>query len=296
MTGTDCEIFMKTPNILSWVPSLILVVTSSLEGSAQNATNLTASFGPRSSPALASNVAAPGSALSVTLNQPDIPSETKAAGSGAQVTKPGASPSHLHLSPWTAEIVKLAEAGTDDNVMLSFIDNSGTFSLGADQIIYLNDLGIPGRIVTAMLQHDNEVLSGMRPLTIVSQPPLDIDLTAMFGPARNPATLTPAAASPASAQSAPVAVDLVIAPKNEPSPAVQQNVAEARPIELQYAPTHETGPITSFWSSQSPETHGTLYPVREPYPVELLPPIVFVGGVERAPNTLVILGFSHDTR
>lgn len=35
----------------------------------------------------------------------------------------------------------------------------------------------------------------------------------------------------------------------------------------------------------------SLYPVREPYPVELLPPIIFINTPEIHPNTLIVYGF-----
>src|SRR5262245_15996306 len=51
-------------------------------------------------------------------------------------------PANLKPSPATAEIIKLANAGVEESVMLSFITNSvGTFNLRAEEIIYLNDIG-----------------------------------------------------------------------------------------------------------------------------------------------------------
>src|SRR5208283_4496716 len=54
-----------------------------------------------------------------------------------------------------AEIVKLAQAGVDESVMLAYVSNSGSlFNLSSDAIVSLNDLGVPGDVVTAMIQHD----------------------------------------------------------------------------------------------------------------------------------------------
>ena len=60
-----------------------------------------------------------------------------------------------------AEVIKLAQAGVDEKVMLTFITNStASFDLGANDIVYLNDLGVAGPVITAMMQHDQ----GLKPL------------------------------------------------------------------------------------------------------------------------------------
>ncbi len=65
-------------------------------------------------------------------------------------------PANLKPSPATAEIIKLANAGVEQSVMLSFVTNSlGTFNLRAEEIIYLNDIGVPSAVVTAMIQRDH---------------------------------------------------------------------------------------------------------------------------------------------
>jgi hypothetical protein len=43
----------------------------------------------------------------------------------------------------------------DESVLMSFVNSSpNAFSLSAEQIIYLNDIGVPGAVVTAMIQRD----------------------------------------------------------------------------------------------------------------------------------------------
>jgi hypothetical protein len=75
-------------------------------------------------------------------------------------------PANLKPSPATAEIIKLANAGVEESVMLSFVTNSvGTFNLRAEEIIYLNDIGIPSGVVTAMLQRDH-LLQASSDLTV----------------------------------------------------------------------------------------------------------------------------------
>src|SRR5215218_1481495 len=58
-------------------------------------------------------------------------------------------------SPGLAEVVKLAQAGVGEEVILAYIDKySGQFQVGSEQILYLNDLGISTAVMTAMLKHD----------------------------------------------------------------------------------------------------------------------------------------------
>jgi hypothetical protein len=76
-------------------------------------------------------------------------------------------PVDLHLSPNLTEVTKLIQAGVAESVVRSFISNtSGAFSLGSDEIIYLNDLGVSGEVITAMMEHDQAWSS-----TVQSAPP-----------------------------------------------------------------------------------------------------------------------------
>src|SRR2546423_3186122 len=65
-------------------------------------------------------------------------------------------PAELDPGPGMIEVIKLANAGAGENVLLSYITNcTEHFALGPEEIIYLNDIGIPGRVITAMLQRDH---------------------------------------------------------------------------------------------------------------------------------------------
>jgi hypothetical protein len=78
-------------------------------------------------------------------------------------------PANLKPSAATAEIIKLANAGVEESVMLSFITNSlGTFNLRAEEIIYLNDIGVPSGVVTAMIQRDHLLQAESSNLTVTS--------------------------------------------------------------------------------------------------------------------------------
>ena len=65
------------------------------------------------------------------------------------------------LSAPAAEIVRLAQAGVSSDVMLAFIANStALFNLSSSQVIYLNDLGLSGAVIGAMIQHDLTLKAG----------------------------------------------------------------------------------------------------------------------------------------
>ncbi len=53
------------------------------------------------------------------------------------------------------EIAKLAQSGVSEEVILTYVDRyQARFNLSADQIVYLNDLGVSTTVVNAMLKHD----------------------------------------------------------------------------------------------------------------------------------------------
>lgn len=54
-----------------------------------------------------------------------------------------------------SEVIKLADSGVDEAVMMAFVTNSTSpFNLGVEEIVYLNDIGVAGSVVTAMMQRD----------------------------------------------------------------------------------------------------------------------------------------------
>ncbi|MBA4148224.1 MAG: hypothetical protein H0X66_08910 [Verrucomicrobia bacterium] len=60
------------------------------------------------------------------------------------------------LSPGTLEIIKLLNAGVEQDVLLGFIGNAtNLFDLSADDLIYLQSEGVPSEVTTAMLQRDH---------------------------------------------------------------------------------------------------------------------------------------------
>ncbi len=112
-----------------------------------------------------------GSALDAITNAPtpEAAEQQLENATGRVVSVANSPASSPNVSAPTAEIVKLTQAGVDENVMLSYVTNSAyTFGLSSDDIIYLNDIGVPGTVVTAMIQHD-QALRG----TATPTPPPD---------------------------------------------------------------------------------------------------------------------------
>jgi hypothetical protein len=67
-------------------------------------------------------------------------------------------PPEVKLSKGAAEIVHLAQSGVAEDVMLAYVATvASKFNLGSDQIIYLNDLGVSGAVVKAMIQRDSAI-------------------------------------------------------------------------------------------------------------------------------------------
>src|SRR5204863_571521 len=58
-------------------------------------------------------------------------------------------------NPHLSEVVKLVQAGVGESVLMAYVTNSATaFNVSSDDVIYLNDLGVPETVVTAMIQRD----------------------------------------------------------------------------------------------------------------------------------------------
>src|SRR5215813_227927 len=70
---------------------------------------------------------------------------------------PAASPAPS-VSPAAADVVRMAEAGTSEDVLVAYVKNSAShFDLSADQILYLRDVGLTSPVITAMLTRDSEL-------------------------------------------------------------------------------------------------------------------------------------------
>jgi hypothetical protein len=168
--------------------------------------------------------------------------------------------------------MKLARAGVDDSVMLTFIDSAGTFNLGADQIIELRDLGVGTEVVMAMIDHDFELLSGCRPMpagALAASPPQIQFSVSSAGP---DSTISESASELTSPST------IISSVSGSPGDAS---------IALQFAANDQEW-IPAVQQREAPPVQPGLSPVRTPYAVKLTDPIVMFRGPEPVPNIVVI--------
>ncbi len=163
-------------------------------------------------------------------------------------------------SRWTTEIIRLAPSSIDETVIIAFIENSGTFALAAEHIVQLDELGVSRKVISAMLRHDRELVAAQSQSTKVNNP----------APAA--ASVEAAAANPNANEPGPV--ELAGATIQSPVSAAQSQRGGPSTVTAQ-----KFGPSIAPVSPEArpaPPKKKKLYPVREPYPVELTAPIVFL--------------------
>jgi hypothetical protein len=210
------------------------------------------------------------------------PAPVAAAQTEAKAVPDVAAPDALGLSPWTREIVKLARAGIDADVMLAYVDNcAGTFNLGADEIIQLAQMGVSNQVINLMIQHDAEVACGMRTLTASTVPGAQPTVHITFAPSGDASVR----ATPPAATTPLPAVSTSPAAPGEDGELFADSSAWPPMSELESALSEASFPL-------EPPAPGPAavraYAVRQPYPEQVLPPILVVKAASRNPNVLVI--------
>ncbi len=94
---------------------------------------------------------------------------------------PNPLPPGMQLYGGAQEVVKMAQAGIGDDVILAYITNANVqFGVTSDEIIYLNDLGVSGTVVTAMMKHDRAANTST---ATTASSPAPMSLTPATGPA-----------------------------------------------------------------------------------------------------------------
>jgi hypothetical protein len=185
-----------------------------------------------------------------------------------------------YVSAWLTDVVKLAQSRIDESIILSFIDSAGTFNLDPDQIIYLRDLGLPPEVINAMIQHDLELVSGLRQMPANPSPsPAAVHLSFVKNP------------SPGKPEQKPEPVAAVLEPAGNSSGQASAFAAGSGPEELAASDQDNlsTQPCSPACQRQIPAPRPAISPVRQPYPVQLLDPIIIIRGEGgRHPNLIVI--------
>jgi hypothetical protein len=104
---------------------------------------------------------------------------------------PTANPASVTMTPGLSEVVKLAQAGVGEEVILTYVEKyPNAFNVGADQILYLNDLGVSSTVITSMLKHDGSNVAATAPAAssvIQTQPVSNVPMNQVY-----PATSAPA--------------------------------------------------------------------------------------------------------
>ncbi|MBE0541592.1 MAG: hypothetical protein IH623_09415 [Verrucomicrobia bacterium] len=153
---------MKTQLFMRYSCGLILAALPLMGGCAQQTGAETPglvslAMADATNPVITSDEATPLPAESnptAPVNQPPVLDEQPPVVMPAPSTGT-ALPPHIHPTSPLADVVKMAQSGVDDGVMLAFITNAtGTFSLGSEEIIYLNDIGVSNEVITAMMERD----------------------------------------------------------------------------------------------------------------------------------------------
>jgi hypothetical protein len=154
---------------------------------------------------------------------------------GKIISTPDSGSTNASNNPHLTEFVKLVEAGLGENVLMAYVTNSPTpFNISSDDILYLNDLGTPETVVTAMLQRDQQANSGTAVVTTpVPAPPQP---QSPYTPYTTP---TPSPYAPPAPAQQPPSVDATYADQNmtaqpdavvpplTPSPAIEEDVQQA---------------------------------------------------------------------
>ncbi len=140
------------------------------------------------------------------------------------------------LPPGAAEAVRLSEAGTSEDVLLSFVRNSNSrFNLSADQILYLRDIGFSSTVISAMLNREHELQNQPQKYTYDQR---------LYPPA-NP--VNPSAVAPQPVAVAPQEEQ----PQQQPPPPPAQPTVAAQPTFVSNPPTD----VSYFYDQLSP--YGT---------------------------------------
>ncbi len=145
------ETAAATPTAAETPPSAVVESTPVVETAAEESAPAIQPTSPLSSeaaPTVVAPMTAPAVAATGATNEPG----TNLA---AQVVQPAVIPPKLEVTPALEELIKMVQAGVKEDVLLSYLENStNIFNVGADEIIYLNDLGVPSPVITRLIEQD----------------------------------------------------------------------------------------------------------------------------------------------
>jgi len=149
--------------------------------------------------------------VSMAAAQTNAPPALKLEGTAAspllpetRLVQPAEPPQSLKASPALSEVIKLAQAGVSEDVMLAYVTNSPrAYNISSDEIVYLNDLGVSSEVVTALIQHDSSpgsagmsnagtAATSLPPGVALTTPATDVYPGTPYAPAGENAAVAPA--------------------------------------------------------------------------------------------------------
>lgn len=149
-----------------------------------------------------------------------------------------------NLAPSIAEVARLAESGVNEQVMQNFVEQStNTFKLGAEELIYLSDLGVAPAVIAAMQ---------LKAPGATAAPASILPAAGPAGPvnASNAPAVATAPTAPATTVITPNYVNNPATGSAAPPPPAVQGVAAPAPVAVQPPVT-----VTYFYDALSP--YGT---------------------------------------
>ena len=170
--------------------------------------------------------------------------DTNAVSAAASVTNAPAKPvvriepATMVTSPGLQEVIQLCQANVEESVILAYIERSPIpYNPSVEEILYLNDIGIPPQVVAALLKHGRDLTTQAAENAAPAQPaPL---------PNTVPDTL---ASPPTIMASSPPATEVI----QSPPPVVPETQVVTT---TDVAPAQQQVTINYFYSSLSP--YGT---------------------------------------
>src|SRR6185312_14257577 len=161
-----------------------------------------------------------------TISAADVAAGTNADNvlenaNGQLISSPDTAGTNVSNNPQLTDFVKLVQAGVGESVLLAYVTNSPTaFNVSSDDILYLNDLGTPESVVSAMLAKDQQMNGSAATPPATSVP----DTTA---PPSNPNMYAGGGNVPAPPGTADLNASAVQTPPMVPTSDVEQEVEQS---------------------------------------------------------------------
>lgn len=112
-------------------------------------------------PVVAANLASAPPPAPIIITNPTPAAQASAAPASpapaAQVVQEPIVPEAATVSPALADLVKMMHSGVTEDVLVSYVTNSSeAFFVGADQVVYLKDIGASPALITTLLLHEGQ--------------------------------------------------------------------------------------------------------------------------------------------